>query len=87
MTVYENAKNTPNLTNAHMQPVTSGHVLVRLEYVTSPEHLAEAKAGVTKPHALELLITPQQAKKLSEGFAQAANQIVAGLHGDHPAKQ
>ncbi|WP_460928793.1 hypothetical protein [Shinella zoogloeoides] len=87
MSVYENAENTPNLTNAHMQPVTSGHVLVRLEYVISPEHLAQAKAGVTKPHALELLITPQQAQKLAEGFAQAANQILTRLHGDHPSKQ
>jgi hypothetical protein len=74
---FENTTNTPNLVNVHINALEPGNLIVRLEYVTSQDHIEKVRRGEAMTESVELLIKPHQARKIAEGLVRQAELIEA----------
>lgn len=84
---FDNTTNTPNLVNVHMSTVEPGNLIVRLEYVTSQDHIEQVRRGEAKAESFELLIKPHQARKIAEGLLRQAELIEASQQPAEGPKQ
>ncbi|QOF73740.1 hypothetical protein IG197_12135 [Aminobacter sp. SR38] len=84
---FENTTNTPNLINVHINALEPGNLIVRLEYVTSQEHIERVRRGEATAESVELLIKPHQARKIAEGLVRQADLIEASKLPSGGSKQ
>jgi len=75
----ETAATPANLVNVQLNAVESGSLVVRLEYVTSQDHIDRIRRGEAKADILEVLMKPQQARKIAEGLVRQADLLEASL--------
>lgn len=68
---------TKPLTGYTSAPVAGMFVLARLEYADSEDHLRAVMSGTAKPGAVQLAITPGQAKELAARLTLLADDILA----------
>lgn len=68
---------TRPLTGYTSAPVAGMFVLARLEYADSEDHLRAVMSGTDKPGAVQLAITPGQAKELAGRLMLLADYILA----------
>ncbi len=54
-----------------------GRVVLRVEYVSTPEQFASAKAGVSKPSALQVAMRPEEIRDLARFLSEAATAAEA----------
>ncbi len=67
-------------------PVAGMFVLARLEYADSENHFRAITSGTDKPRAMQLTITPVQAKELAARLTFLANHILAQQTPDATGK-
>lgn len=84
---FENTTNTPNLINVHINALEPGNLIVRLEYVTSQDHIERVRRGEATADSVELLIKPHQARKIAEGLIRQAELIEASTKPAGGAQQ
>ncbi|GAA4132964.1 hypothetical protein ACFFTN_21350 [Aminobacter aganoensis] len=70
---FVNTTTTPNLVNVHINALEPGNLIVRLEYVTSQDHIEQIRRGEATVDNVELLIKPHQARKIAEGLSARRN--------------
>ncbi len=58
-------------------PIAGMFVLARLEYADSENHLQAIMSGTEKPGAVQLVITPDQAKELAARLNLLADHIIS----------
>lgn len=61
----------------HINALEPGNLIVRLEYVTSQDHIEQIRRGEATVDNVELLIKPHQARKIAEGLVRQAELIEA----------
>lgn len=77
---------TRPLTGFSTMPVMDMLVLARVEYATSENHLQGIMSGSQKPEAVQLAITPAQARELAARLTFLADHITGQATPDEGTK-
>lgn len=60
-----------------IMPVTTGNLVLRIEYASNPKQMSEIQAGTAHPHCLQLGLTIEQASKLGSMLTSAVEKFEA----------
>jgi hypothetical protein len=77
---------TRPLTNYSTMPVADMFVLARLEYATSEDHLQGIMSGNQKADAVQMAITPAQARELAARLTFLADHITGQATPDESTR-